>query len=675
MARLIPTIEEIKQIKPYPEDGELHLLNHLKENLNDTYEVYFQPFLNGDKPDIIIMKPNVGVYIIEVKDWDLRHYTYMRKFPDKLGEIVLNKNSTRLRTPFAQVETYKNNLFNFYSNQLMEKKIYNKNYYGVIRCGVYFHLHSEKGLKRYFNLNNTMSLNYIKVWGRDSDIIASIEKWASNINEVLFNEDMYNEFLVLLKPQTHTEDMGQYINFDEKQLKLCKSSANTQVKIKGVAGSGKSLILAHRAVNAVKRTNSEVLILTFNITLKNYIRDRISVVMENFNWDKFEICHFHLFIQAKINKYGGELIWNDLENEELDNDDSFYKQVVEALEDIKGDIKKYKAIFIDESQDYDVKWFNIIKDYFLAPDGEFVIFADEKQNIYHRAEIGKDKRIVTNIIGRWNELNKSFRVGKEIAYLASKFQRVYLKEKYNVDKIEVENEQMSFNIDPKQDIIFNSVDELNYIEIFNDVKEYAKKNKIGYNEICVLGENIKNLRELEYVLRNKYVVESDITFEKQEEYLEVKDDPNYKLILTGIRRNRKFNFKMDSRKLKISTIHSFKGWEIDNLVLILDEDGDEKVSDELIYTAITRCKKNLLIYGLNSSNYFKFFSENCKTVNTLNLKSNNNNDEIKQDISKLNISQGHIYDWDYECEGMVYCPEDGQYHDIEWASLFDGSRD
>lgn len=102
-----------------------------------------------------------------------------------------------------------------------------------------------------------------------------------------------------MKPQIHTEDMGQYLTFDKSQLELCKSSHNKQSKIKGVAGCGKSLILARRAVNAVKRTGSQVLILTFNITLRNYIRDRISIIRENFNWNKFEINHFHLFIYQK----------------------------------------------------------------------------------------------------------------------------------------------------------------------------------------------------------------------------------------------------------------------------------------------------------------------------------------------------------------------------------------
>jgi len=54
-------------------------LDFLDKALNDTYEVYFQPFLNGDNPDIIIMRENSGVMIIEVKDWDLDSYELNEK--------------------------------------------------------------------------------------------------------------------------------------------------------------------------------------------------------------------------------------------------------------------------------------------------------------------------------------------------------------------------------------------------------------------------------------------------------------------------------------------------------------------------------------------------------------------------------------------------------------------
>lgn len=56
MAILSPTIENISNLIVKPTAGELFLVSFLKENLPDDYEVYFQPMLNGDFPDIIIMR-------------------------------------------------------------------------------------------------------------------------------------------------------------------------------------------------------------------------------------------------------------------------------------------------------------------------------------------------------------------------------------------------------------------------------------------------------------------------------------------------------------------------------------------------------------------------------------------------------------------------------------------
>lgn len=74
MAKFFPIYEEILRLRVKPEVGELFLLDFLKSHLDDSFEVFFNPFLNGDRPDIIIMKENQGVLIIEVKDYILESY-------------------------------------------------------------------------------------------------------------------------------------------------------------------------------------------------------------------------------------------------------------------------------------------------------------------------------------------------------------------------------------------------------------------------------------------------------------------------------------------------------------------------------------------------------------------------------------------------------------------------
>ncbi|MEI6442644.1 MAG: hypothetical protein WCO29_05845 [Nostocales cyanobacterium ELA583] len=49
--------------------------------------------------------------------------------------------------------------------------------------------------------------------------------------------------------------------------------------------------------------------------------------------------------------------------------------------------------------------------------------------------------------------------------------------------------------------------------------------------------------------------------------------------------------------------------EVDSLFLIIEKEFDDNnfTTDELIYTAITRCRRNLFILDLDQSRYLQFF--------------------------------------------------------------------
>ncbi|MDE5833058.1 MAG: NERD domain-containing protein [Desulfovibrio sp.] len=64
--------------------------------------------MNGDKPDIVILKKACGVAIVEVKDWNLKKYLiytdnnwYIKKYPVNI----------KIKSPISQVFHYKQNLF------------------------------------------------------------------------------------------------------------------------------------------------------------------------------------------------------------------------------------------------------------------------------------------------------------------------------------------------------------------------------------------------------------------------------------------------------------------------------------------------------------------------------------------------------------------------------------
>jgi superfamily I DNA/RNA helicase len=73
-------------------------------------------------------------------------------------------------------------------------------------------------------------------------------------------------------------------------------------------------------------------------------------------------------------------------------------------------------------------------------------------------------------------------------------------------------------------------------------------------------------------------------------------------------------FWMGDSRLKISTIHSFKGWEVLNVILYIPENYYESddVYDQIVYTAMTRTRQNLIVINANKR-YWEFGNGLSKT--------------------------------------------------------------
>ncbi len=627
MAILFPTFENISRLKVQPTEGEYHLLNYLVKELSDDVEVYFQPFLQGDRPDIILLEKNVGATIIEVKDWNLERYKI-----DIDNKWHLKSNNHILRSPYQQVFKYKNNMFNVHIIGMLEKKTKNKIFYGRIKPYVYFHNATKNNLKAFYDtalqelkqlenknnnnykVNNCNYMQYEKkrkyLKKKEDKLKRDLDYYSvgsDNLNKILlpandaqklFDEGLYKEFQRHLKPPVHTLEEGKDIVYTKEQDKYSKSS-EVHEKIRGVAGSGKTTLLAKRAVNAHKRHGQKVLILTYNLTLRSYIKDKISDVRENFSWGNFFIVNYHEFFKRMANDI-------DKSTKALSDFDDF-----NFFNGFSSETQRYKTIIIDETQDYKPEWIKIIRKYFLEKnDGEIVLFGDEKQNIYERS-LDENKRFTTpQGFGKWKGLKKSIRqqaAGGRILNLSKKFQSAFFRGRYDIDELEVKKLTPSLDLDIFK-ISNYSIDD--YSSIASSISDEIKNNKIHNNDIVILSSDIELLQNIEQIMRKKYGQKTITTFETIEMNRMIrKGNNNPTNEIEDIRRNKKIAFNLNSGKMKLSTVHSFKGFEADTVFLILNKNDEYKNGDEIVYTAITRSKHNLLIFSNPSSKYNEFFSQ------------------------------------------------------------------
>ncbi|WP_086307083.1 NERD domain-containing protein [Campylobacter devanensis] len=328
MAKLFPSLDEIRNGRVKPQAGELYLLETLIKELDDTYEVYFNPLLNGDFPDIVVFRYGFGIYIIEVKDWNLNAYEYHieKAYSNKTKKYFLRdymyiKNKEqRILPPMNQVREYRKNIMEIYCFTYYQKLLFYKleskfkqmpNPNTLIQTAVYFHSHDQSYIKNFFTLQstdpdeqkliNSLPNRYVKLYGNNGvkNLINDIKK-DTFINKIKNFKEIFDEVALLLRPSADFLEQRTAVSYDKldkKQRELSNYQKGMIKKVKGKAGSGKTLTLANIAIKAFEDTQDIVLILCFNITLRNKIRDFISRQYGKSTKNSFLILHFHDFLK------------------------------------------------------------------------------------------------------------------------------------------------------------------------------------------------------------------------------------------------------------------------------------------------------------------------------------------------------------------------------------------
>jgi len=602
-----------KPQKDQPTEGEVELLNFLENNLDDSYEIYYKPWINDLHPDILIMKKDTGVIVIEVKDWDLNDY-FVKKENEKVS-WYLKKDSMKVLSPFEQVKKIKDCFYESEIEDLRSKK--DKSFYGIVKTLVYFKNATKDELISFGqgclafknNLVCEGGDKYRNAITQDMLNASYLEKILNSLHfklNKLFDKELYESFREKVLPPKHLISDGKKIELTTKQKELSQSKPG-QYKISGIAGSGKTLTLAFRAVSACERTGEMVLILTFNSALRGYIEQMIRDVPREFEMGNFAVNNYHEFVYRKLFKAGREierLKSGASKKEKKEYFENKYANEAYFLP-VKDKLPKYSAILIDEVQDYDSRWIAILRKFFLKENGELVLFGDEKQNLYGRAVDKAEKKPNTGIPGRWNKLKELKRFKGIISPMIVNFQKQFLSGKYLVDEVEsFQTSILDFNLE----YLWVDDQSTGYGELLHEI---GKVENNGEN-VVVLGSSIEYLRVFEKIYRQKTQKATKSSFETQQEYEEI--IKNSKIIseidekIKKIRKNRKLSFWSESRnghELKISTIQSFKGMEMDKVILLIGEDDQE----ELVYTGITRAREKLVIINNGNGKYHDFFAK------------------------------------------------------------------
>lgn len=603
--RIYPSWDVIKNFHDSLTEGEERLALFLDENLPKSWKIFVQPYLNGSRPDIVVLNPKVGVMVYEVNDYKLSTYNWKNK-----NKSLENADKVKINSHIHQVNHYKEMMIQLIPN-MAENIDANKSLYGIIRTGIYLHKISGNDARILFG--NVEFPTIIGVDDLIEDNIAAIVPRA-NYEKGYIKQEWADELEFWLNPPFHSKEQTESLELTKDQKNYAKPKPGHR-RLRGVAGSGKTLVIAHKAAQLASE-GEKVLVITFNLTLWHYIRDMIARSPYDFEWANITFKHFHGFCNDILNELNvPKPHENYLEN--------IVSTVENAISDKNIDQYKFDAILIDEGQDYEWGWYNLLSQ-FLRERNELFFVCDKKQNIYDRElswidNMGDFKGKV-QFKGVWPELNTVYRIPKKIGDIANKFS-----EEFGLEQsIEVSEEYQQITLYERPPLFEWDNIENNWLSHVMDAYETIKYQQMNLGEghasdiVILLPTKRMGMAAVEEFKKRNIEVNHVFEHDEQVKY----------------HRHKKAFWLGDSR-LKISTIHSFKGWEALHVIMLIPKKWRQNENlDSVVYTAMTRSRKNLII--LNSHERYWEFGEQ------ININESIVDPEIVATTSK---DESEIEDW------------------------------
>ena len=568
--RIYPPRDQWDKFDPPLEDSEKGLINYLDEYLPEEWKIFPQLTLYHCRPDIIAFREDKGLVIYEVKDWNLNRYYWEN------GKIHLKKDGRELQdmeNPVTQIDYYRKQLLSFIPYELYRIKGFPGE--KIIKCVIYMHKCTTPEANDFFSNRRTKHT----ILGNDSLDLVHIEIFFQNKISGLSNYNWYRRFQVLKMP-CH-EANSNPIQLNDKQKKHSKPNPGYH-RIKGTAGSGKTIVIAYRAAKLTSE-GKKVLILTYNITLRSYIEELIKTTPYDFFWNFITILHIHKFCTTFLKSCGYSISRENNFEMVIDRINSVFQERNEFL---KWEVRKccYDAILIDEGQDFEKSWYECVCN-FLSGEKELVIACDYYQNIYG-IERWIDKPM-KNFKGPWGLLQSVHRMPKTLAEVANKFSEEFkLDESVETEpqyQIELYDDDGNYKKKEKPRIVWDNDPDNNSFwkeKILHYLKKILNHSKNG-EEIAILVHKNDPGKELVAFLENEGF-DCSYTFEDEKER---KNHPH------------KYDFWRKKKQIKVSTVHSFKGLESENVILFIPESEKEVKGDRdiYVYIGITRAKWNLVV--------------------------------------------------------------------------------
>lgn len=599
MSRIIdPPREQWDSLPTSLTPGERDVAGLFDARLPQDWEIYVQPHLNGLRPDFVLLNPKAGIAVFEVKDWDLSALSYFVGCSGS-GEPCLmardksgNTFSRQDDNPANKIRLYRDELFNLYCPRLDER-----NGLAVITAGIIFtrspRSQVQELLAPFRDKDREIARHpqYYPLSGSDDIQTANIGRlfpeWQRTSSHHM-SEDTANDLRGWLREPASSRAQREPLELNSQQHRLATTrTLSGYRRLKGPAGSGKSLVLAARAAE-LAREGKAVLVCSFNITLLNYLRDLAARHGERRQPGRKPITflNFHSWCKRVCWVTGHEKDYKKLWKGSLDDRELSTNAILEIRmaqlvqriydgrrQDTRIPQLYYDAILVDEGQDFRINWWQTLRKA-VNEGGEMLLVADKTQNVYGTASAWTEQNMVgAGFQGPWAQLGISYRLPPSMIPIVREFAAEYLvNEETDIPPIE----QAELDLHPTE-LRWVQVPSALAIEAsVDEVRRQMQRLRADTSMPDITFLSAGNVgRGLVEAFKRKSVRVIN-TFDQEDEK----------------QRRQKLAFFQGDARVKATTIHSFKGWEARHLVVYI-ESIDSAQDRALMYTMLTRLKRHV----------------------------------------------------------------------------------
>ncbi|GIK53438.1 MAG: hypothetical protein BroJett014_24110 [Planctomycetota bacterium] len=604
MLRMIsPPKDQLDTLRQPLTAGEKIVFDFFERHLPVAWEIYLQPHLNGLRPDFVLLNPNVGIAVFEVKDWDLDALErWMEPRPGQSPKLMGRRDgkvfSLQDQNPVEKVYQYKQEIEELYCPRLSSRAGY-----VVINAGVIFPFAANKKVQQLFEVAREYRdmlryERYFPLAGKEAlksgdirSVFPEAFRETSKHMKPKLAQDLRNWLIEPDAPVTQRRPL----ELDDNQKAFVTTRTDSGYRrIKGPAGSGKSLVLAARAAQLISE-GKQVLVITYNITLLHYLMDLAvrwphpnGSTRQDVTW-----LNFHRWCKRACQEAGHEddydALWKQPANDKGDLQGSTLNEILASHlpelvsrvldEDSDGQVSRYDAVLVDEGQDFLPSWWRLLRKA-CKQGGEMLLVADATQDTYGAAAkwphgAWTDRSMTgAGFSGPWAKLAISYRTPPKLTELARIFAEKYLpKELRDLPN----SPQLELNLYPCQ-LRWIQTDEDRGIKVcLNEILDFcraAEPELLSISDITFLVEKKATGRVLVKELEQKgFKIVHTFDIDDKES------------------RRQKVGFYMGDARIKGTTLHSFKGWEARAIVIYRERAGDPE-SLALLYSGITRLKRH-----------------------------------------------------------------------------------